>query len=592
MFMKTRWLIIDRQLKRSISKKLLKINRKKQKTEHSSSLGNQVGRSKKPNIQNKKGIPSYTPFTTTRKSKRKLSSIFKKVISSRKKQKMEKVDKVDEVVEPTDRISELPEPIIHHILSLLHCPRDVARITALSKKWRSIWASFFFFNFDQKRFKTSGGDHTEKFITFVDNSLASKLDPMVRIHKFKISLSQINPKLKLYTNKWVYSAIKRNVKELEIHVEEKKKKHYMLPNFILTSSTLTSLRLSGCKFDNEVIINLHNLKELSIKNSHVDKNVIPSFIRGCPLVEDLRLVHCRGIGHLEISTPVKLTRVELHECHGLVVINLEVPSLTSFLYIGKKSWFCEINIGDCENLKCLTLKDSNLTDEEFQEMIIKFDNLEKIALRECDYLERITILSMKLKELSVIRCKNVEDVIIDAPNLSVLEYFGERMPFSCMSVGGLCEAKLNLQNKKDKFVPLKELLIFLMKFRRKGDWKMVVSSNKNVTIHEELNNVPYLTSHDLKIELIKSHVKMKGYIGNLLRMSRPKTLSLVSSSSSEFLKFVKEKIMSREKNPKCCTYYSKKCWLHFIKDVKMVVFEGDETSQQLQQTTFQFTWKS
>lgn len=50
--------------------------------------------------------------------------------------------------------------------------------------------------------------------------------------------------------------------------------------------------------------------------------------------------------------------------------------------------------------------------------------------------------------------------------------------------------------------------------------------------------------------------------------------------------------MSREKNPKCCTYYSKKCWLHFIKDVKMVVFEGDETSQQLQQTTFQFTWKS
>lgn len=61
---------------------------------------------------------------------------------------------------------------------------------------------------------------------------------------------------------------------------------------------------------------------------------------------------------------------------------------------------------------------------------------------------------------------------------------------------------------------------------------------KNVTIHEELNNVPYLTSHDLKIELIKSHVKMKGYIGNLLRMSRPKTLSLVSSSSSEFLKVV------------------------------------------------------
>lgn len=57
--------------------------------------------------------------------------------------------------------------------------------------------------------------------------------------------------------------------------------------------------------------------------------------------------------------------------------------------------------------------------------------------------------------------------------------------------------------------------------------------------------------------------------------------------------------MSRDKNPKCCIYYTRKCWLHYIKDVKMVVFkesetetETGETSRNLQQTTFTFNWKS
>lgn len=370
----------------------------------------------------------------------------------------------------------------------------------------------------------------------------------------------------------------------------------MLPNIVLTSKTLTSLKLCGCKFDYAVDIELCNLKQLSIKKSLVNTNVIQNFIRGCPLVEDLRLVHCTGIGRLHISTLVKLTRVELHECHGLVLVNIELPSLVSFMYIGKKSWECKISLVGCENLKYLTLKDSNLTDELFQDMITKFPNLEKLALRECDYLERITILSIKLKELSVIRCKKIEEANVDAPNLGVLEYFGERMPFYSMNIGNLHEVNLHFLNKKDRFILFNELVIFLSKFKKNGIWKMVLSSNKNVTIHEELGNVRHLSSDDLKLELIKSPVKLKGYVGNLLRMSRPKTLSVVSSSNSEFLKFVKEKIMSREKNPKCCTYYSKKCWLHFIKDVKMVVLKGGQTqgtSQNLQQTTFfQFNWQS
>nr|GFA32816.1 F-box/FBD/LRR-repeat protein At5g44980 isoform X1 [Tanacetum cinerariifolium] len=160
-------MIFDMQKKRKLSanKKLLMIDRKKkkkQKTEHF-----QVGSSDKATVQN---VDNGVDGVLVRESKRKLSSIIRKVIkcrkklsiirkviSCRKKRKMEKVDKMDEVVEPIDEISDMPDLIIHHILSFLRCPKDVARITVLSKKWRSIWASFISFDFDHKKFKPSGG---------------------------------------------------------------------------------------------------------------------------------------------------------------------------------------------------------------------------------------------------------------------------------------------------------------------------------------------------------------------------------------------------------------------------------------------------
>ncbi|KAJ9568402.1 hypothetical protein OSB04_004368 [Centaurea solstitialis] len=148
------------------------------------------------------------------------------------------------------------------------------------------------------------------------------------------------------------------------------------------------------------------------------------------------------------------------------------------------------------------------------------------------------------------------------------------VPFPSLDVSDLNMVKLHLDIRKNRVVVFRKLLAFLQKFEAIGPWSLVVSSNKNVTIHEELWKIPRLSSTDLKLELIRSPVKLKGYVDNLLRMSRPKTLSLVSSSSSELLKFVKEKIMSREENPNCCTYYLRKCWLHYVKDVTMVVFDA------------------
>lgn len=483
MFSKTGRMIIDMQKKRKLSanKKLLMIDRKKkqQKTEHLSDLDDRVGSSEKATVQN---VDNGVDGVFVRESKRKLSSIIRKVIRCRKKRKMEKVDKMDEVVEPIDEISELPDLVIHRILSSLRCSKDVARITVLSKKWRSIWASFISFDFDQKKFKASEGYHIDKFITYVENTLATKLESMRIIQKFKLSLCETSKKLNLRINEWLSAAINKHVRELEIHVEEKRKKHYMVPDIVFTAKKLTSLKLYGCKFHSTIVFDLGNLKELSIKNSHINGDVMHSFILGCPLVEDLRLVHCAGIGHLNISTLDKLRTLEIHECHGLRLVNVNLPNLVSFLHWGKETWECDIILDGCENLKNLTLKSPGLTDELFHDTMTKFPNLEKIALRECNRLGRITILSSKLKELSVVKCKNFEDVVIDAPNLSTLEYVGEKMPFSLMNIASLHEANLHLQIRKNKSIVTKELLIFLQKFVINGGWKLIVNSSKVINV--------------------------------------------------------------------------------------------------------------
>ncbi|XP_071710137.1 uncharacterized protein [Rutidosis leptorrhynchoides] len=531
-----------------------------------------------------------------RKFKRKNWLVSRVVVRCRKKQKIEKAEKVGQVVEPADLISELPEHIIHHILSFLRHPSDVARTSVLSKKWRSIWASFFTFEFDQKKFLKSGADPIKKFITFVDNSLTTRLGAMHTIQKFKISFIQGSIELERRVNNWITFALNKNVKELEIHVKvNNKKRYFMLPDSVFSATSLTSLRLYGCEINQFVAVNLINLKELSIKSTRVNEDVIESFVQGCPLLEDLRLVNCNGIGRLHISTPVKLRTLELHGCDGLMWVKVDQPSLLTFVHRGKVGCNRHVDLKGCENLKYLTMEDPNLTDESFQDLIKKFVNLERIVLIKCIDLKRITILSDKIKELSVIRCSFLEEANIDAPNLSLLEYSGDMMPFSSVDVAGLHEAKLNLEIGENRLEP--EKLNFLKKFENDGGWNLIVSSNKNITILEDLQKIPHLSSaDDMKLQLTKSPLKLKGYVDNLLRMSRPKSLSLVSSSTSEFLKYVKEKIMSREKDPKCCRYYERKCWLHSINHVTMMEeeeIEGIGTSQNhlQQKTTFKFDWQ-
>ena len=78
----------------------------------------------------------------------------------------------------------------------------------------------------------------------------------------------------------------------------------------------------------------------------------------------------------------------------------------------------------------------------FNIISLDFPVLEKLVLSNCNALKNITISCYQLKTLILRECKQLEEAVIDTPNLLSFEYKGDKMPFSSMNPSSLKEAKL------------------------------------------------------------------------------------------------------------------------------------------------------
>lgn len=105
---------------------------------------------------------------------------------------------------------------------------------------------------------------------------------------------------------------------------------------------------------------------------------------------------------------------------------------------------CKINLRDTENLKNLTLKDNMMSESLLEDWIVKCPLLEKLVLHGCTRLEIFKISSEKLKSLALIKCVNLLDADIDAPNLCSFEYNGRPMPFRSLNARHLSQLKLSI----------------------------------------------------------------------------------------------------------------------------------------------------
>lgn len=263
----------------------------------------------------------------------------------------------DDTTPGIDRITDLPDPILHHILFFLPI-KSIAQTSLLSKRWRSLWSSFPDLDFttispfaitsttNKLNTKRSKLSLSMDFITHVLALRDKHSDLRSLRFRARLSFSQLNGLIR--------SAIRQNVQELDAEVATGD--YFNFPRGVISSECLRVLKLKS-KYPGFRLLpssvmtsgfpSLHTLS-LSLVILYEQSSLLDLFTESSfPRLKRLNLGSCIGMEHLRVSCRAleDLTVENCYQLHGLEIFCARLERLTvSNCFEGycDKSWV-EIN---------------------------------------------------------------------------------------------------------------------------------------------------------------------------------------------------------------------------------------------------------
>lgn len=248
----------------------------------------------------------------------------------------------------TDRISELPDAVLHHILFLLPI-KTVAQTSVLSKRWRSLWSSFPDLDFTTlspflpKTSKLQSQNCKESdFITQVLNHREKHSDIRILRFRARLSFSRLNGLIRL--------AIRHKVQVLDVEVFTED--YFNFPRCVIASDSLRVFKLKSWKPgfrlppSSVMTSGFRSLQSLSLSRITLcnQPSLSDMFSESSFLVlKKLSLDTCFGLKHLRVGCRAlqDLTLENCFELQGLDVSgsNLETCRIAKCFdgYIDK-SW--------------------------------------------------------------------------------------------------------------------------------------------------------------------------------------------------------------------------------------------------------------
>ncbi|XP_057771479.1 putative F-box protein At1g49610 isoform X2 [Salvia miltiorrhiza] len=183
-----------------------------------------------------------------------------------------------------DRLSELPDSIIFHIFWSLPMT-DVVRTTILSKRWKNLWTTAPYLNFDNGAMEF-GDDR--KLENFINRALLRWKG--VRVLKFKFKSGyEFDESMYVGIDFWVQFAKDKEVEELYLDIilfDD----IYWLPQCLHSCSSLKVLSFKNCNFRVYGDVQWNQLKSLTIIDGFgVTEHVINQILYGSPRLEVLIL---------------------------------------------------------------------------------------------------------------------------------------------------------------------------------------------------------------------------------------------------------------------------------------------------------------
>ncbi|XP_059664718.1 F-box/LRR-repeat protein At4g14103-like isoform X2 [Cornus florida] len=256
------------------------------------------------------------------------------MIGPYKQQRLYEVHNVGE-----DRICNLPDCILHHILSFLST-KDAVATCILSTRWKYLWTSVPNIDFDDSLLysnEVNGWCPLELtcFMNFVERVLL--LRDVSSMKKFRLSCRVCFCASRVHV--WVSAAIMHKIQELDLCLFVEKP--FALPRCVFECETLTVMKLEmNCVLELPSYISFPCLKTLHLcLVTFPDDYSTQKLFSSCPVLQELAMLDC--------------------EWMNLKSITVSIPTLTSLTiddlpYFGSSDELngCEIKI-DATNLKFL-----------------------------------------------------------------------------------------------------------------------------------------------------------------------------------------------------------------------------------------------
>ncbi|AED96760.1 FBD, F-box, Skp2-like and Leucine Rich Repeat domains containing protein [Arabidopsis thaliana] len=326
-----------------------------------------------------------------------------------------------------DKISDLPEDLLVHILSLLPTTNDIVATSGVSKRWESLWTKVHKLRFNDRIYD---GKRYDSFLHFVEKSLILHKAPTLVSLRLSVGPKCTADDIGL----WIKLALDRNICELIIkHYPDHG--HIRLSRRLCDSKTLVSLKLKnailGAIWLPTCFISLKTLHLRYVKYSGDES--VRTLISSCPSLRNLVVKRHNEDNVKRFAIIVRYLQsltVYLSPLHGVADSDAYVINTPNLKYLNIKDHYTDLcsfedmpyldeanldvafthtenffeSLTSVKKLS-LCLKKSNA---QYPEGII-FSQLDHLELCTCDDSKWLNILAMLLPDSPKLRVLKLND---------------------------------------------------------------------------------------------------------------------------------------------------------------------------------------
>ncbi|KAG5545425.1 hypothetical protein RHGRI_017791 [Rhododendron griersonianum] len=248
--------------------------------------------------------------------------------------KQKKMD--HDVAEKHDCLAELPEHLLHHILSYLTM-KDVIRTSVLAKRWQYTWLYVLCLTFSPLKKTRSSKDGANdqkksKDGAFINKSLL--VHKGSKVQKLNITFKYCHTDAPL-VDSWIQFAMTRNVNQfyLDFRRCNSHKFKYTLHDTIFRCSLLTVLTVKSCIIKFPAKIKLRSLRTLSFEKVHFDGGAVNNLLSSCSTLEDLSFAHCHWAKNHDLvimNSCVKTLKIRGGYFYKNSTLEINAPFIVSF----------------------------------------------------------------------------------------------------------------------------------------------------------------------------------------------------------------------------------------------------------------------